>query len=250
MNKLFLFALVFLSQSATHGADYYLTKNFVVQTLGTNALIMSEISTGTVTTNTFATNIYKVESSCAHDYLSLQRDSLDDEKEFVVYGINDQKIYSFPYLRNLDIDERRWSVHGQYTYIQKGISFGIMKTSMFFHSLENNLPLIYEIEVEGDPFGYIFQEENGWLNERFLLFGTGQGEKIAWGVLDIQEREVYFLDIIGVLGKPPLTNENRSIDRLMNLMHKLLSTPPQKRERNIKYFKVIRGRKLGSHLNI
>ena len=243
-----LLNLIFCSFS--FGTDYYLSKNFVIQTLETNAIIATEIFTGQTSTNLFKTKIYHIEASLFHDYLSLQQKCQDDEweKEYIVYDIRNKKIYTSPYLRNLEFYEKRWSINGQYTFFREGYtSFGIIETDKFFYCLKNNLPIPYKIEIEGDPCGQTSQEEGGWLHERYLIFGTGQGEIIAWGLLDIETHNVYFLDVVGDFGTKPLTVENRSIKRLQNEMYKLLSAPPHLRMQDTKYFRKIVPQELNTH---
>jgi hypothetical protein len=53
--------------------------------------------------------------------------------------------------------------------------------------------------------------------DRFLLFGTGQGTEMSWGVLDTRDKCCHYLDSAGYKDGPRLNETSRAPSRLRYL---------------------------------
>lgn len=171
---------------------------YSVSTLTTHSLKIVHLATNRVIEKNFETDILHVEISPTEPLVSI----VSSENRVSLYHIERDKTL---HLGGGGQYEQRWSNNGEFTFINRGTYFLIIKTSELteyliqaeVHDLHTADEWLLEkdnsmwIKITGHPLSLI--EQVAWIDNTWLLYANGIGDNIAFGALDVNSRTNYFL---------------------------------------------------------
>lgn len=206
-----VFLPVYLVYSQRAPEGIWFADEFIVSKPNNNTLTITALLARQSYTNQFAGDVSNIEI-CASAGLVSFKCSGDPNGQFGLFDLELRTVVFHPML-TLDADERRWSPSGQLAYVKlDDASFAILATSNLLTFLRTQSTNLCSLVVVGDRAGSTFQED--WPCDRFLIFGTGQGTEMSWGLLDTYDKSCYYLDSVGYKNGPKLDNTARSPSRL------------------------------------
>lgn len=209
-----VFLPVYLVYSQKVPEGVWFTENFIVSKPTASTLTVTTLLARQAYTNQFAGNVSNIEI-CASAGLVSFKCSGNPKGQFGLFDLESRTVLFHPML-TLDGDERRWSPSGQLAYVKlDDASFAILATSNLLTFLRTQSTNLCSLVVIGDRAGSVFQED--WPCDRFLIFGTGQGTEMSWGLLDTYEKSCYYLGSVGYKNGPKLDGTSRSPSRLRYL---------------------------------
>lgn len=242
MSQRFLCIIVLGSYCLGHAhastCESLVSPNYVIHNIDSNTLSVTHVDTQESFTCRLEGTLSGIEVCPMADVLSIRlMPPNSSSHKAVLLDIGTRKLHDNRMLTLLDVDERRWSPGGAYTYFNLGASMGVVKTADLDSFLEDPREDRLLIQIEGIPVGLIFQEE--WMSDRFLIIGTGQSGIMAWSLLDLTLGSCLFLDVVGDRGGGPLAVEACEPSRLRRLAFQRLLEPEKQRIRGSKYFTVL-----------
>ena len=172
----------------------YANDEYIVSQEGENVLAFYNGDSSIILKRKFDFSIDKIEICPAYPFLSLTGHSPSNEQTRIscIYDIEQDRLYGDGLF--LDFDEKRWSSCGKYTYFNHVTSFAIVETSKLrdYLAATNKIAIV---EISGHPLGSIWQV---FWEGRYLVYGSGLGEMVCWGLFDTEKNANYFLSCCGI----------------------------------------------------
>lgn len=195
INFILLFLLnsfIFLN-SRQVDSEYMICSDYLIRLQEKNYLEINNFESFNQKFKKFEFEIIKLEACLKFPFLYIIGEESDNRgnknRELYLYDIERDHLESFGSFN--DLNEKRWSQSGEYTYLEKGTSFLLLKTENLRSYLKTKENKYVLAEITGHPLGDIWQA--AWF-DRYLIYvsGLGGGPE-CWGLYDFKYRKNYFI---------------------------------------------------------
>jgi len=144
----------------------------------------------------FDLSLRQLEICPNYPYASFVGQSLDKKgagKKYFIYDLEQDKIYNDNLY--IDVPEKRWSLTGEYAYLNNLTSFNLIPTKRLRDYLISADFRKKTVEIKGHPLGQIWQVS--WIGDK-ILYASGIDEAECWGFYDTQNQKNYLISCCGM----------------------------------------------------